>query len=392
MFYENFLNSIKPDMTFIPESASFNDMSIFTDRALQDAYNEAAITITGQESSIFESIMNEAEGDSDGGNNAEVSKETKKSLLKTVGDFFGWLWGKIKGFFQTIADKIKELFNKAVLAAGKGSAKDFNEALANLPKDFTMKAKFRLITNEDKLMKHCKDTFNEVQKTVKFAMDQAQWTDDATETKLKEIEQLDISYSNAKKKFEDLFRSSPVVVKKSEIESNKKIISDYVFRPDGWLKEIGDLYDATKKALDGDMKSLKETINKSKKKDDATKLVKNKLSIVKAKNKQFTALTSLFNAGKKKIRAVAISIVAKVLVAGKVKKEKEKKESANESFLFDDVNKDSLRESFRYSFNEEAEEELDFTDTEETDVEDISDDDVNTESANLYNALVAYLS
>ena len=127
MFYENFLNSIDPNTDIIPESASFSDMSIFTNRAIQDAYNETVISLASNEMAIFEAVMLEAEvGKPD--SNSDVQKalgaaenkkddavaqspQAKKKVLDYIKEFFAKIWSAIKGFFANIINKIKEFFN-----------------------------------------------------------------------------------------------------------------------------------------------------------------------------------------------------------------------------------------------------------------------------------------
>jgi hypothetical protein len=130
MYYENFLNSLTP-LNVIPESASFNDMSIFTERAIQDAYNEAAISLACQEIAVFESVvLREEDTVGDAADSAVASATVKKSVLDYVKEFFAKIWKAIKEFFQKLIDKIKAFFDKKQLEAMNKLMKKFNAAVA----------------------------------------------------------------------------------------------------------------------------------------------------------------------------------------------------------------------------------------------------------------------
>ena len=134
MFYENYLNSIKPDMSFIPESASFKDAGIFTERSIQDAFNEAFIGLAMNEMTMFEKAINEADEDASKEAEKKASPEKKKEILGSIKKFFTFIWGKIKGFFINIIDKVKEIYTKFKVEKGKVIEKDFNESLDKLAK------------------------------------------------------------------------------------------------------------------------------------------------------------------------------------------------------------------------------------------------------------------
>ena len=126
MFYENFLNSIEPNADIIPESASFTDMSVFTNRAIQDAYNEAVISMASNEMTVFEAAIHEADGDA---GNAGNSTENKKRVLDYIKEFFAKIWSAIKGFFQNIITKIKEFFNNQKMKALNKLIAKFDKAV-----------------------------------------------------------------------------------------------------------------------------------------------------------------------------------------------------------------------------------------------------------------------
>jgi hypothetical protein len=135
MFYENFLNSIEPNMDIIPESASFTDMSIFANRSIQDVYNETVISMASNEMAIFEAVVLEAEGEPDPNSDvqkalaAKESPENKKRILDYIKEFFAKIWSAIKGFFATIINKIKEFFNKQQMKKLEKLCKQFNSAV-----------------------------------------------------------------------------------------------------------------------------------------------------------------------------------------------------------------------------------------------------------------------
>jgi hypothetical protein len=137
MFYESYLNSLKADTSFIPESASITDASIFTQRAIQDTFNETFISIAMQEMAYFASLNQEG--------NSAVSAEVKKSKLERVKQFFKTIWEKIKGFFTKIINAIKDLFTKFKKERGDEYTKYFHHSCEIVKKtDAAKDMKFKL--------------------------------------------------------------------------------------------------------------------------------------------------------------------------------------------------------------------------------------------------------
>lgn len=405
MFYENFLNSIKPDMSFIPESASFNDMVVFTNRAIQDAYNEAAISITCQEIAIFESALNEAsedptsvvKNDPAAAANAPVSQEQKKTILGTIKKFFSWIWDKIKGFFGTIISKIKEIFAKVMVGKGKGTRDNFIAALDKYegdadfnvyPFEFSKLISKTVMAGHEEIISAAKSILNK-DITADNVAEEVEKFRKAAEEDNKAIKEFEKS---AKKEIKD----STIKVKIANIKANKNTILDVVYGGSGWLKQVEKSYGTCKKAIDDNMKTFKDLINKAKDKGQISAL-KGKLQMVKIESNALMKVTGMYNTLMRKLRANYVSVVAKILVATKTKltkedveitintagEEEDKVEAAPEVEV-----KDEVEEAFA-SFIKEEDEVSDLEIAADSDGEDV---EVDVEESTLYKALVAYLA
>ena len=86
---------------------SFNDISIYSCREIQDVYNESMMNIFITESSYFQDIIHKR---SSGVLTESVLLEAEegrfKKFINTIKEFFKNLWEKIKGFFKKIKEKI----------------------------------------------------------------------------------------------------------------------------------------------------------------------------------------------------------------------------------------------------------------------------------------------
>lgn len=406
MFYENYLNSIKPDMSFIPESASFNDMVVFTNRAFQDAYNEAAIAITSQEISIFESAIMEAsedptavlKNDPAAATNAPVSTEQKKTLLGTIKKFFSWLWDKIKGFFNTIITKIKEIFNKVVVGKGKGTRDNFIKAIDVFEKDEKLKdTEFKVYPFDfsKNIAKIIIAAHMEITDTTKSFINKDITADnvaDEVEKFKKAADEDNKALKEAKKTYTKEIKDSTIKCFINHIKQNKNTILDVVYGGSGWLKFVEKSYGVCKKAIDDNMKSFKEAVNKTKDKGQVS-AIKGKLQMVKIENNLLIQVTGMYNTLMRRLRSNYVAIVAKVLAATNTKLTKEdvditiNTDDEKEEEVSAPVVKDEVEESFKL-FAEESDE-IVATDDEDGDEVDVEVDDV--EESTLYKALIAYL-
>lgn len=92
-----------------------NDICVYSNREIQDVYNESIVNIFMTETSYFKDIIYKRNS---GILNESVLLEADESRLKKIKDtikkFFKDLWEKIKGFFNRIKEKITNKSNKVV--------------------------------------------------------------------------------------------------------------------------------------------------------------------------------------------------------------------------------------------------------------------------------------
>ena len=365
MFYENYLNSIKPDISFIPEAASEIDASIFTERSIQDAFNEAFIGIAMNEMATFEKAINEGE-------EAEAVKdspEQKKQKLAGIKKFFSTIWAKIKGFFVKLTQNIKAIFTKFKVEKGKLIEKDFKDAVNKINSGTEKKDKlnFALYGKDaiDGLNDYKKD-FDEISKCATSwseAVIKGQEYDSYTKNDLIDKCANYEALSKIKTKNNATF---------ADVISMKEQIIKIVFQDNGILDSIKKAYDATKTEIDRLMKSAQDAVNKGK---DAKKIMK----ISTAFGSAATSLEGKYCAEYKKIRYNYVGVVGKVIAKSK------RKAYVGESVYVED----EIEEAF--SFLEGKDEVDDVNDTEDYDSDAEDTVDVEKEAA-LAEAIIAYLS
>lgn len=414
MFYENYLNSLKPDTSYIPESVSEMDKCIFAERAFQDALNEAFFAIATQEMAIFESAINEAEGDK------PASTEAKKKLLDIIKDAATSIWEHAKGFYLHAIETIKETFANFKKEKGDKIKSDFKNA--KLPADFVAKNIFNF--GEAKAVYgEClgaiagigtyaqskpKEGYSK-EAAIKAAVDGAKKDNAAPKV-------VNDSFSA------DGLNLTKSDVKGSEIISNADIVIDFVFNAGKWVKMVKMTYDHNKKIIDGLLKAAKEAMNQNKDKN-YNKVAKENIKAIKELTAVLTKLCGISNSAIRAVRANYVGLVAKVIATSKkavkedteitidVKDESpedtEVKVDAPEAPATDVEVKDEVEEACAGFVSEEAEEDEEFEatvdETEgcksckedvdiEVNVEDSDDDDVeDVEESALYRALYAYL-
>ena len=404
MYYENFLNSIKPNTTFIPESASYGDMAIFTERAIQDSYNETIIAIAHEEMAMFESTMylNEL---SDDALKKSASTKSKGNILERIKQFFKTIWEKIKGFFTNIITKIKELFTKFKADKGKILEVDFTRALDALPKDWKIdgiapfdsyKKIYRFaIQNIDIADQNVNEAYAYMKKNLKkfSAQDMDQFNADAVAKKFKRFDsEKDVTFKNwIEAATDNTVKDENGNVKgtkeltASEIKSNKGLIIDVVFNGKDWSTAVKKCYDSSKKNVDKTMERAKQIVNAN---PDGINAF---LAISKQCLSLMTKISGLMTSAMKSIRSNYVSLVSKVVVASKIKLPK--RESADLFYesnrISDDV--DYFGEASYDYFLEEESGDDDSSDDKGKDSDDAGIDDVDVKESTLYNALVAYM-
>lgn len=387
MYYENFLNSITPDSSYIPESATLNDYSIFTNRAIQDSFNEAFISVAMQEMTMFSSVVNEAD-------DAAAAKEKKQSLLKTIAEWFKKAWAAIKGFFARIIDGIKKAYTKFKIEKGKVLEAEFDKALkiCTEKKDDTKYKVFPFSIAKQYIETFGKEELTKIQDIVKEVnkKDVTVKSEDLKNEFSKDNIAKRIS-NNKANNWDDYtkaleFREDAVNNVKGKnyseetvlaVNANKKLIVELVFKPDTFVGSIKQMYNHTKNMLDLSMSTAKEHVNRmgttySGQKVDVpenvTKGLEVRLSIFNSLLQMATKIVNIGVATIKKCRSSWVSCVAGIITRAKRIGGKEEKKSTNESALFDKI----------YDFFTEGDEEAASEEkSTEDSVEDVAKEDVD---------------
>jgi hypothetical protein len=399
MFYENYLNSIKSDMSFIPESASFKDAGIFTERSIQDAFNEAFIGLAMDEMTMFESALNEADGDVE---SKKASPEKKREILATIKKFFSTVWGKIKGFFMTIIDKVKEMYTKFTREKGKTIAEDFKKSLKSL-KGSDITVSLYDVSTPGKIKTGSKADFDKIFSLAAAAKKDPEGaiSKDEVDELLKDIRKsVDEIKPNDKAGYSDIFKAESAII-------------NYSLKANSMIDDIKNNYNFAKKFIDKSMNDAKDIVNKG---DDVKLFIK----IVSKLSSCITSVESAYINKAKQVRSNYVAVMAKVIVKGKritnedteitidvqenpdedtkvdVKTEPEESsgvedevEEAFNALLEEDDVKAAEDSAEGDKVDDEAAPEA-VKEENEADSE-ISDDDMVEESTDLYRALVSYL-
>lgn len=416
MFYENYLNSLKPDTSYIPESASFNDMTIFAQRAYQDAYNEAFFALASQEMAVFEAAIHEEDGGAI--TSQQIDARDKKGLLEIVKNAISTIWQKVKGFFSDIITRIQKKFADFKKEQGDKIKNDFKKGVANLKDDYKAKGiyKFEWLKKQDVM-----DKANAVADLAKKAYDDA-LADNWADTYNKDAIAKALGFDSA-----DNFKieaPEKVEVTAADIKSAQQMIINTVFDPNGMIKRIKIAYKAAKKSVDDALKSAKSAMGKGKENRELNAACKSIISFCRDCSSMITKFVgknlSVFLA----VRANWAALMAKIAIKGSKKKEEKvsedteitidvKDDKADETNV--EVNqepapevKDEVEEAFAALMEEDEEvvDDVEATEVEaegkgcksckedvdiEVNVEDDDDDDEDIEESALYKALVAYL-
>ena len=394
MFYENYLNSLKPDTSYIPESASISDKAIFVDRALQDIYNEAFFSLASQEMALFEAAIHEA--DEEGAVN-DATPEKKKGLLEIVKTAVSNIWKKIKGFFF---DRVTEIKKKIADHKKEHESKiksDFMKAVKALPADYTVKNIYDIKWSNGILL-NISNAITGASALATKAYNQAsslsaeEWdkvyNSEAVDKKLFGQDATEFKVEKAKK----------VDMTASDIDSNSKAIIDIVFGYKTLLDRINKAYKSAKEAVDNALKSAKEAMGKGKEYKELNSTCKRIISFCKEISSKITKFVSRYITFYRAFRGSYNALVAKVIAKGNKaagksdKKEEESKEAApvGESY----TGMDEVEEAFAFLEGDDEEVEVDVKDEAPADaeVEDIeSDDDEDIKESALCEALIAYL-
>ena len=374
MFYENYLNSLNADVSFIPESASISDASIFTERAIQDIFNETFIGLAMQEMTMFSSI-NEADGDK-----PADSPAVKKTKLESVKKFFSTIWSKIKGFFAKIIDAVKGVFTKFKREKGDQLIKDFYSSCKAIKeeKDGTVAKSLKFNLYEAGTGKKLGDEQNK--KYAKLA-DEA-----SSAAKVAGGKAVTVGNFNTDE-FVNSIKESVKAIKPKEnatfedAYNARDDISFYTGKANSIIDPVKNGYNDAKRTIDKAMSDAKDIVNKNANLSQFTQAI-SKISAA------ITKVQSIYTSKAKDVRNNYISTMGRIIVAGKKLKSKDVKESTeitiNTEPSDDDVEvKDEIEEAFA-AIREEDE-----ADT-PADSEENSDAPVD-ESA-LYNAIVSRYS
>lgn len=412
MYYENFLNSITPDSSYIPESATLNDFSVFTNRAIQDSFNEAFISVAMQEMAMFSSVVNEAD-------DAAAAKEKKKSLLKTIADWFKKAWAAIKGFFERIIDAVKKAYTKFKIEKGKVLEKEFDDALNKLvaAKDETKFKVFPFSVAKQYIESFGKEELDKIKGQVTKLN-----KTDFVRNSLEELKQQfskdaiakDISggkaeswdaYTKALEFREDAIKNSN---KKSyteesvlSIKGNKKLITEIVFKPDTFVGSIKQMYNHVKNILDESMATAKNHVNKmgtsitGQKVDVPVKATQDldfRLSVFNNLLQMATKIVNIGVATIKKCRSSWVSCVAGVITRAKRIGDKK---AVGESTVYDKIfDYFTEAEDSDSKVKDDSDEDFDTKDvSEHVDVEinageDEDDGEIDVEEAALFDAII----
>lgn len=405
MFYENYLNSIKPDTSYIPESASDMDKCIFAERAFQDVLNESFFAIAAQEMAIFESVINEADGDK------PASTEQKKNLLEIIKKAATTVWEKAKGYYLEALKSVKEKFAQFKKEKGDKIKADFTAAVAKLPKDFVAKGIYDF-SNAKNVYLDCLGGLPKIHTYAKGVTDGNFNKEGAINAAVDGAKVLTANFTAEGVKIEKKD------AKASDIKSNVETIIDMVFKADNMIDVLKKTYDRNKRLIDDIMKAAKEAMNKNKDNKAITKVAKDSVKGIKDVTSVLTKLSGICISTLKAIRTNYVSLIAKVVVSGK-KAVKEDTEISIDVKGADDTDvkvdapeaevKDEVEEAFAGLVSEEAEEDDEFEATvdetegcksckEDVDIEvnvedddDDTEDDAPVEESALYRALCAYL-
>ena len=306
MFYENYLNSLKADTSFIPESASIADASIFTQRAIQDTFNETFISIAMQEMTMFTSINEEG--------NTAVSAEVKKSKLERVKQFFKTIWEKIKGFFTKIINAIKDLFTKFKKERGDEYTKYFQHSCEIVKKtDAAKDMKFNLYPQgtgkklKDKSSQH----FGRLAGFADTAGKQC-----AASNREGKVTMLPTSQEEINKFMDAAEKTTDEIVKIKEdatfddVYSARDDIYSYSAKANSIIDNVKRDYADAKKTIDKAMNTAKEIVNKN---GDLGMFIQ---GIARVES-SITKLESLYLGKIKEIRNNYISVMGKIVSLAK---------------------------------------------------------------------------
>lgn len=401
MFYENYLNSLKADTSYIPECASITDIAVFAERACQDAFNEAFFSLASQEMAVFEAAILEADGEA--AEAAAASPEKKKGLLEIIKKAVSTIWEKIKGAFSKMFGAVEEKFKKFKKEAGNKFKEDVKKGAKKLPADKKFKGIYDFEFN---LVKEGTEKFAKISSLADRAYTDCAKDDfNFGETYNKAAILKELGFDSA----ENFKVEGPekVEVTGAEINANVNRILAVIFDQSHYVKDIKIAYKEAKKNIDGTLKSAKACINKKDKAyADLNKACKELISFCKDCTNIITKYSAMILKMRFNVRANYLALATKLVVQYSGKKEKDqaapeaKEEPAatNESYKMD-----SLEERFE-SLMEEDEVDVEVKEepaeapeepSDDADIEAVADDEsedveVDVEESALYQALYAY--
>ena len=397
MFYENYLNSLKADTSYIPECASITDIAIFAERACQDAFNEAFFSLASQEMAVFEAAILEADDAA-----PEVSSEKKKGLLEIIKNAVSTIWTKIKGAFSKMFGAVEEKFKKFKKEAGNKFKEDVKKGAKKLPADKKFKGIYDFKFD---LVKETAGNFSKVSSLADRAYNDCAKDDvNFGETYNKAAILKELGFDSA----ENFKVEGPekVEVTGAEINANVNRILAVIFDQSHYVKDIKIAYKEAKKNIDGTLKSAKACINKKDKAyAELNKVCKELISFCKDCTSIITKYSAMILKMRFNVRANYLALATKLVVQYSGKKEKdqaapEAKEetTANESYTMDSLEErfESLMEGEDVDVEvKEEPAEAPEESSDDADIEAVADDEsedveVDVEESALYQALYAY--
>ena len=385
MFYENYLNSLNADVSFIPESASISDASIFTERAIQDIFNETFIGLAMQEMTMF-NTLNEADGDA-----PAASPEVKKTKLEAVKKFFATIWSKIKGFFAKIIDAVKGVFTKFKREKGDQLIKDFYASCKAIKDD-----------KEGKVAEGLKFTLYEVGTGKKLKDEQAKKYDklaneakEAAKKAAKVAAGQDVFAGTfATDEFLNATKEALKAIKPKEnatfddVYAARDDIAFYTGKANSIIDPVKNGYNDAKNTIDKAMSDAKDVVNKNGNISQFTQAIAKISSTL-------TKVQSAFTSKTKELRNNYISAMGKVVVAGKRLAKKAAVGEHTEITINTDADAEEKKDDTTVEVKDEIEEAFaalreddDVEITINADGEDKEDDDAPFEESALYNAIV----
>lgn len=375
------LNGLQPNISFFPNNTdlSFNDITVYTERALQDSYNIFLLEWLSNEHQIFESvILNEDDVKligKDDSLNKQYDKEKKQeereqkreefknnfkakkeAFIQTIEKWFKAAWEKIKGFFSKLIEKVKQIYmdTKKKFYDSKIGEK-FNYAINNITdKDFSIRCYSRGHVQELNLMAQAaaprvvkymmtadkyfeKEDPNIEEFKEKYSKDAIVndiYEDEMTFDKLADpgkfysiiakIDKEKTQESIRKDITWDIFNSMSEKFGIKELRENKNYILNVAFNNNDWMGTLKKNYDVAKKFMNSCRNgAIKAFVSKENNYDKS--LLKEYIIACNNATQVLVRLTNITNALYTRVRLNYLDVISRVIKAekGQFNKEQE---------------------------------------------------------------------